>query len=336
MDLRLPWLRAHFPSVPIVYIYRDPREQWVSMINNQGLTDIDDPFLNTGYDLVIWSANLAPHVPHLGSSEITSSYERHYLIWRICHELAKIYATCTVSFDDDLQKDPRVGIRKVLDTLGADRGLMEKLLPLVVVKGKLATWRDYHSEAWFAQTEARCDNYLLEAGIIEKISRKELFDESAGGFGISAFDIMHGVVYPLCRTVTECRSVSLVNIVRLNSSLDVAQEYGEKLQKEVEKLETDGGSEITQRDAIISEQKMFIDSLQEEIRKLDDDAVQQIAARDEAIAEKTGYIKSLEAEIEKQRQAAETEITARDNMLASKDSYILSLQTEVKKLSGST
>ncbi len=334
MDLRLPWLRANFPSVPVLYIYRNPRDQWVSMMRNQGATDIDDPFLNTGYDLVIWSANLAPHVPLLGSAEIASSYERHYLIWRICHELSRIYATCTVSFDDEVQKNPEAGIRKVLDTLGADRGLTEKLLPLVVKK-ELGAWQNYHSEAWFAQIEARCDNYLLETGIIEKLRQKKLFDECAGNFAKSSFDIMQGLVYPLCRTISTCRSVSLGNIVRLNSSLGIAQAYNEQLQKEVEKLEVDSDREITQRGAIISEQKQFIFSLQEEIGKLEREATAQIAARDKALADKTVYTGSLEAELEKQRRAAETEIGARDNMLKEKDSYIVSLEKEVRRLSGS-
>ena len=31
VDLRLPWLRAHFSDATIVHLYRHPREQWMSM-----------------------------------------------------------------------------------------------------------------------------------------------------------------------------------------------------------------------------------------------------------------------------------------------------------------
>ena len=234
MDLRLPWLSSQFPDIPILYIRRNPRDQWVSMLRGQNTADVDDPRMNSGYDLIVWSANLAPNVPRLGSKSISSSYERHYLIWRICCELAEQYADIIVDFDQDLQLDPDSGIAKVLGILGADPGIARELRPLLVARTGGA-WHEHHDEAWFAEVESRCDTYLQYEGMLDKVRSKTLFNDVpevvAGGWQ----GVLDGLIYPLCGEISRCRSVTAENVAAMKESLAHAHANIHGLKEEIDK-----------------------------------------------------------------------------------------------------
>jgi hypothetical protein len=363
MDLRLPWLRNNFPDTPVVYIYRDPRDQWVSIFRAEHGTAIDDPYLNTGYDLMIWSANLFPYVPRLGSSTISSSYERHYLIWRISLELAKVYADCIINFEQELQDEPERGLVKLLHMLGRDDDAHRDLRDLIV-SAKRNTWEAYHQAHWFADIEGRCDRYLEEAGILRQIGEKTVFSTVSGGLSSNAGDTLAGLVFPLCRVISQCRSVALEHAGRLTSSLQHAQVYIKQLEDEVDKItrdsqaglldrdrelerrseaythlagslermRQDAADEIARRDYVISVKDRLVSSLQQEIDKTVTDAKTQIDGRDHAAAEKDAYIKSLEQELAKFQRDAALEIHTRDEMLEQKDHYIRSLEQKVREL----
>ena len=256
MDLRLPWLRRRFPDTPILYIYRNPRDNWVSMVRCQSDREVDSPWLNSGYDLVVWSANLAPFLPLLGSDKITTSYERHYLIWRVCVELGKLHADCVLSFDDDLQRHPEAGLGKLLGLIGMDQRLTDELRPLVVEK-KDGAWRKYHDDAWFSDIEIRCDSYLRQMGIAEKIRSKELFSEFPLDIQSDWPAMLNGLVYPLCGEISGCRSVSLENLTEMNNALARAHAYIRELENELGKIRRDSKEEIARRDGIITEQRCF-------------------------------------------------------------------------------
>jgi hypothetical protein len=350
MDLRLPWLRRRFPETPIIYIYRNPRDQWVSMVRNQLDHDVDDPWLN---------------IPVLGSDRITTSYERHYLIWRVCLELGQLHADCVLSFDDDLQEHPETGLGKLLDLIGVDQGLADELRPLLVDR-KGGAWRKYHDDAWFSDIETRCDSYLHQVGMAQRIHREELFSGLPQGIPGDWPEMLNGLVYPLCSEISRCRSVSLDNVTGMNAALAHAHAYIHELESELrkitadsakalgerdselrkitadsakalgerdselEKIRRDSMEEIARRDAIISEQKGYIVSLEKEVAKLNQDSGMQIAALDSALVETKTYARSLESEVKKVVRDAEEQIRARDEIIASKDGYIASFGKKLR------
>lgn len=357
MDLRLPWLRSRFPDVPIVYVQRNPRDQWASMVRDQPAGEIDSPALNSGYDLVVWSANLAPYVPLLEGGQLVTSYQRHYLIWKLCGELGQRYADCVISFDDELQKAPEAGIGKVLELIGVERELTPRLRELLVAR-EGGAWRQYHEEAWFEDVEKRCDSYLEESGTLERVRSGQLFESLPRGGQCDWQEALKGLIYPLCGEISRCRSVAVENLSGMRVSLDHAHAYISQLEQEVKKLEEearqaigardrmidkiqrDGKQEIGRRDTTISEQRRFnqsleksigdkqryISTLEQENAKLGRDSAQQIDALQSALAAAKTYCASLENELKKISGDAQREIQARDAMIKQKDAYTVSLE----------
>jgi hypothetical protein len=83
VDFRLPWLRKKFPDAAIIHLYRNPRDQWYSMVHSLPQEAWFDPGVNTDYDLLVWSCSLAPVFPFLFGEHVKTSYHRHYLIWKL-------------------------------------------------------------------------------------------------------------------------------------------------------------------------------------------------------------------------------------------------------------
>jgi hypothetical protein len=366
MDLRLPWLRSTFPDVPVVYIYRDPRDQWVSLFRNQSAAEIDDPYLNSGYDLMVWSANLFPYIPRFGSTDIWSSYERHYLIWRISFELAKLYADCMIDFDKELQDEPEIGLRKLLGTLGLDEASTPGLMDLVARTEK-GRWTAYHDSEWFSAAEMRCDRYLEETGFLTQIAERRIFSSFQDRLSLNPGEQLAGLIYPLCHVISQCRSVALSNIAQLNASLQHAHAFIQQLENEVQKIKRDlervsqdAEQELKARDEALLEKDRFISSLQEallekdrfisslqeallekdrfifslkqEIQDITRSCREQLEARDTAAAKKDDYVRSLEREIQKCVRDAGLEVHARNEAMDEKDRYIRSLEEELKRL----
>jgi hypothetical protein len=365
MDLRLPWLRSRFPGIPIVYVHRDPRDQWVSIVRDQPASEIDSPGLNSGYDLVVWSANLAPYVPLLASGQLASSYQRHYLIWKLCGEFGQRYADCTISFDHELQQAPDAGIGKLLDLIGAGPELIPRLRELLVER-KGGAWRQYHDDGWFEDIETRCDRYLEESGILESLRSGRLFGETPPAAQCDWGEMLDGLIYPLCGEISRCRSVLVENLSGMRTALDHAHAYTGQLEQELKKLEQeskkaldardseiekvrrDSEGEIGRRAATISEQARFLESLEAEIAKLKEDSEQEIARRETTISEqrrfnesleksisaKQGYISSLEQENAKLIRESAEQISALDAALGEAKTYSASLEDELKKVIG--
>ena len=328
VDFRLPWLRARFPHVPVLYIHRNPRDQWVSIIRNQPSPDVDAPELNSGYDLVTWSANLYPYLPRIGSSEISSSYERVYLLSRMSEEIAKVYADCRIDFDREIQHAPEIGLEKLAGIVEVDPEQVMKLRPLLVER-QVGGWRDYHDEAFFSEIEARCDDYLAGSGILEQIQQGTVFAEPASAIPP---DKANGVIYPLVSEIARCRSALLQTVSRLNIDLANAQSHSVRLGEELGKVEQDAQAGFAERDQIVSKQKQYIASLETEIDKVVADAGVENAQRDKIIARQKQYTRSLQKELKKIRTEADAEVAGRDQIVSKQKQYIASLETEIDKV----
>ena len=166
VDFRLPWLRVQFPQATIIHLYRDAREQWMSMVKNLSREVWDDPYENTPYDLIVWSSSLALYFPFLFSRVVTTAYHRHYLLWRLSKLMGERCADISISFDK-LLESPKEQIAQLLKTTGLVNVDIEQLNHLIFPP-KREQWRNLVDEDWFLKAEKECDKCLDQLGLIEQ------------------------------------------------------------------------------------------------------------------------------------------------------------------------
>ncbi|MDF1594134.1 MAG: sulfotransferase [Desulfobacterales bacterium] len=167
VDFRLPWLRRHFPEAKIIHLFRNPREQWFSIIRDLPNERRKDPYENTNYELMTWSCSLCATFPFLFGSHIKTSYHRHYLLWKLSKLMGERLSDLSIDFDDGMIVRPAESIRKMLALAEINDADVQKLANLVVTpeKGK---WRHLESEDWFGSAEKECDALLDQLGLSAK------------------------------------------------------------------------------------------------------------------------------------------------------------------------
>jgi hypothetical protein len=172
VDFRLPWLRKRFPDAAIIHLYRNPRDQWYSMVHSLPQEKWFDPGVNTDYDLIIWSCSLTPVFPFLFGEHVKTSYHRHYLIWKLSKIAGINNSDMSIDFDNELIASPVGTIRELLRVSGieADVGRLSAL----VVKPETGKWRTVRDEGWFEKAEAECDDLLEKLSLIQYFGRKPI------------------------------------------------------------------------------------------------------------------------------------------------------------------
>ena len=159
VDFRLGWLRAWFPGVPIIHIFRHPRDQWCSTLQKEARTAarcrVRDFEAYDGFYLLRWARDLRHTFPFLSINGDAFAYELYYQIWKISYLFGQRYAELSLRFED-LIADPRANILRILATAGMADVDVEPLVPLVspVRTGK---WRECADAEWFGEIEARVD-----------------------------------------------------------------------------------------------------------------------------------------------------------------------------------
>jgi hypothetical protein len=159
VDFRLGWLRAWFPDVPIIHIFRHPRDQWCSTLQDAARSAaqcrLHEFAAYDGFYLLHWARDLRHTFPFLTLDGDAFAYELYYQVWKLSYLFGQRYAELSLRFED-LIADPRSHIRKVLEVAGMSEVDVEPLVPLVnpVRTGK---WRECADPEWFSQIEARVD-----------------------------------------------------------------------------------------------------------------------------------------------------------------------------------
>ena len=162
VDFRLAWLRANFPDAFLVHLIRNPREQWMSIIEAGtyiGPEEVGQSKM--GYELFYtrpWALDLMALFPFLDPAQVRHPYVLHYYLWRLSQAFGQRYSHVSVSFES-LVDNLEAQVDRLAETLDVDKPAGETLQSLN--KGKISErWRSYADEDWFEECEAGCDQVL--------------------------------------------------------------------------------------------------------------------------------------------------------------------------------
>ena len=174
MDFRLGWLRAWFPGVPIIHIFRHPRDQWCSTLQDAARTAaqcrLSEFEAYDGFYLMRWARDLRHTFPFLTMESEAFAYELYYQVWKLSYLFGQHHAELSLRFED-LIADPRGKIRKILETARMPEVDVEPLVPLVspVRTGK---WRECADAEWFSEIEARVDATIARYAAAVRVAQR--------------------------------------------------------------------------------------------------------------------------------------------------------------------
>jgi hypothetical protein len=173
IDFRLPWLKARFPDAAIVHLFRNPREQWLSMTRNVPDQRLSDPDENTNYDLVLWAVALSDVFPFLLGPHLRHSYERHYLLWKLSHLMGTRCSTVSLSYDTDFVADPQRAVTTLLDAIGLSHESAPRLSTGVREVSRPSR-PGIPSVAEWEEMEGACDALLERLGLLHGFGSRPL------------------------------------------------------------------------------------------------------------------------------------------------------------------
>ena len=166
LDFRLAWVRRQFPRAGILVLYRNPREQWLSVQRSSSgappshrlVPDEPEDYFYT----LAWARDLRRVFPFLDPAEQDHAYAVHYLLWRLSYLFGCRYADRMLAYED-LIADPDGQLRAVLEHFDINAGALpadgygDLLQP-----ARPERWPDYADAAWFADIESCCEDELRQ------------------------------------------------------------------------------------------------------------------------------------------------------------------------------
>jgi Sulfotransferase family len=166
VDFRLDWLRANFREAQILHLYRDPREQWMSMQRTEGYRvplecrlSLDLALPELPFYTLPWALDLRGVFPFLEPELAPHPYALHYYLWRLSYSYGRQYADHSVAYEALVEDFSGTfgAVAKALDLSGVD---LEALAGLIQ-REKGVTWPEYAPAAWFDAIEAECERVLV-------------------------------------------------------------------------------------------------------------------------------------------------------------------------------
>lgn len=167
MDFRLAWLRQCFPTVPILHLYRNPRDQWLSTFQR---TSPPPPSMKphivkeSEFYADSWAADLSKTLPIFRDRQEFHCYELSFLLWRLSQVYAGNTATQSIAYED-LVQSPEKTIHALSKTLHLPE-LVDSTATNTINKASVGRWESYASDDWFLEKEYRM-NLLLQRFVFD-------------------------------------------------------------------------------------------------------------------------------------------------------------------------
>ncbi|MBI3864412.1 MAG: sulfotransferase [Planctomycetia bacterium] len=179
IDFRLPWVRRHFPKARLIHLYRHPRDQWCSTVqDNQsrskarmtgqatrperfdfGKDSTWQQFAEHDYYyLTIWGNDLRHHFPFLDQQRLRHPYQLFYFIWKLSYLFGRKYADYSVEYEA-LLANPEPQLRQLMGAAGVLEFDLAQLRSLLSAPA-LGKWMSYADDAWFREHEEYCETVL--------------------------------------------------------------------------------------------------------------------------------------------------------------------------------
>lgn len=167
VDFRLRWLRYRYPEATILHMYRNPRDQWMSMIKNDQYIpktyswDKTDnyPKINTFY-LWDWWNDLYGHLPFLDLNQLEHPYQIHYLIWICSYIFGRNFGHISISYEE-LTESFAQTMDMCFRRLNITGENISELYKKVGPRKSITDWSTYASEEWFDDLEHKA-TFLLK------------------------------------------------------------------------------------------------------------------------------------------------------------------------------
>ncbi|SFR58715.1 Sulfotransferase family protein [Marinobacter daqiaonensis] len=164
VDFRLGWLRSNYPEARIVHIYRNPRDQWCSVLRDPAKypsqATSPEGFPDHFY-LGIWVRDLCRQFPFLAPYQDRHQYYLFYCIWKLSYCFGCHYADVSVAMED-LANSPESTIRSIIKAIDKSDGNQRESVDLSFVTPAGNRWLDYASASWFQAIEEECDAVIDE------------------------------------------------------------------------------------------------------------------------------------------------------------------------------
>lgn len=159
VDFRLPWLRENYPGATILHIYRNPRDQWCSVL--RGSPYSADAKTTAGFEdhfyHGIWVRDLCRQFPFLADFQHRHQYFTFYLLWKLSFDFGLAYADFSISMER-LTETPYEALKDLLAVTESDVDLNS--LDLTFVSKTASRWETYASAQWFEEIEMECEKVL--------------------------------------------------------------------------------------------------------------------------------------------------------------------------------
>lgn len=163
MDLRLGWLKNHFPEALIINIERSPYPLWVSSrkhINDEQQRNNES--FQDAYDLMQWSVNLSKAFPMLQKKDNRNAYYRHYFIWKLSQLMAKANAHLFLQLEQHFFNSNK-GIKMLSNLLDWDNDTCAQVQKLIRQPDSLKTLPE--KPPAFDRMESDIDNLFKATGL---------------------------------------------------------------------------------------------------------------------------------------------------------------------------
>lgn len=102
MDFRLPWLTGFYPRAQLLYLKRNPIQQWISQRKHIPEANRNNESFADAYELMQWCADLAPLLPFLAPQKERHGFYRFYCLHRLSVLMGTHCADMVIDLDEDV------------------------------------------------------------------------------------------------------------------------------------------------------------------------------------------------------------------------------------------